>query len=50
MALDIDKIRAVEELRRDLQVLLAQSICKNISVEEVHALIDEIYENYGGIC
>lgn len=50
VALDIDKIRAVEELRRDLQVLLAQSICKNISVEEVHALIDEIYENYGGIC
>lgn len=50
VALDIDKIRAVEELRRELYVILAKSTCKNISREEVHALIDEIYEEYGGIC
>lgn len=50
IALDIDKIRAVEELRRELYVILAKSTCKNISREEVHALIDEIYEEYGGIC
>ncbi len=50
IALDIDKIRAVDELRRELYVILAKSTCKNISREEVHALIDEIYEEYGGIC
>jgi len=50
VALDIDKLRAVEELRRELYVILAKSTCKNISREEVHALIDEIYEEYGGIC
>ncbi len=50
VALDIDKMRAVEELRRELYVILAKSTCKNISKEEVHALIDEIYEEYGGIC
>lgn len=50
VALDVDKIRAVEELRRELYVILAKSTCKNISREEVHALIDEIYEEYGGIC
>ncbi len=46
IALDIDKISAIEELKRDMLVLLAKSRCKSISREEVHALIDEIYENY----
>lgn len=50
VALNIDKLRAVDELRRELYVILAKSTCKNISREEVHALIDEIYEEYGGIC
>ncbi len=46
IAIDIDKLQAMEELKRDLQVLLAKSRCKKISREEVHALIDEIYQNY----
>lgn len=46
IAIDIDKLRAVEELKRDMHVLLAKSSCKRITREEVHALIDEIYENY----
>ena len=50
VALDIDKLRAVDELKRELYVILAKSTCKNISRDEVHALIDEIYEEYGGIC
>lgn len=50
ISVDIDKMQAVDELRRDLQVLLAKSSCRNISIEEVHTLIDEIYENYGGHC
>lgn len=47
IAIDIDKMRAVDEVRSELQVTLAKASCKNISREEVHALIDEIYENYG---
>ena len=47
IALDIDKMRALEEIRRELQVTLAKASCKNISGDEVHALIDEIYEDYG---
>lgn len=50
IAVDIDKVEAVRQLRRELQVILAKSSCKNISKEEVHALIDEIYEDYGGHC
>lgn len=50
VALNVDKMRAVAELRQDLRGVIAKSICKNISREEVHALVDEIYEEYGGFC
>ncbi|HBV85002.1 MAG TPA: GntR family transcriptional regulator [Lachnospiraceae bacterium] len=46
IAIDIDKMQAREDLKRNMQVLLAKSSCKRISREEVHALIDEIYEGY----
>lgn len=49
IAVDIDRIRAKEELKKQLQVILARSSCKNITREEVHELIDEIYEDYGGL-
>ena len=47
VAVDIDRMRAIEEIREDLLVTLAKASCRNISREEVHALIDEIYEEYG---
>ena len=49
IAIDIDKMQAVEEMRGALQVILAEAWCKNISREEIHSLIDEIYEDYGGV-
>ncbi|MCD8039643.1 MAG: GntR family transcriptional regulator [Lachnospiraceae bacterium] len=47
IAVDIDKMQALEELKKDMQVLLAKSSCKSISRSEVHELIDEIYQDYG---
>ena len=49
IAVNGDRSRDMEEMRRELNVLLAKASCKNISRQEVHALIDEIYENYGGL-
>lgn len=49
IAVDIDKLRAMQEMERELRVVLAKGSCKNITKEEVHALIDEIYEDYGGM-
>ena len=52
ISVDIDKLQAIEDLKKDLQVVLAKSRCKKVSKQEVHALIDEIYQNYednGGI-
>ena len=46
VTIDADKLYAMQELREDLQVILAKAVCKNISKEEVHQLVDEIYSNY----
>lgn len=48
ISLDIDKIRAIEELRRNMQLIIARAICKNISREEIHQLVDEIFQEYLG--
>ena len=44
IAVDVDKARALREMKENLLVLLAKGSCRNITREEVHALIDEIYE------
>lgn len=49
IAIDANRLEAIEEMRVELKVLLAKASCRNISREEVHALIDEIYEEYGGL-
>ncbi len=48
IALDIDKLRTVEEMDEELRVILAKAICKGISRDEVHRMIEEIYEEFGG--
>ncbi len=48
IAIDADRLRSLEELKKELQVILAKGSCKNITREEIHELIDEIYEDYGG--
>lgn len=43
IALDVDKLQVLDEMRRDLCVVLARGICKDITCEEVHELVDEIF-------
>ena len=47
IALDVDKIKALEEMKQNLMVALARGCCKNITRAEVHNLIDEIFDRYG---
>ena len=47
IALDTDKMQAVEELREGLRVILAKAVCKDVSRAEVHELVDEIYRELG---
>lgn len=44
ISLDVDKLHVLEEMRRELGVVLARGACKNITCEEVHQLVDEIYQ------
>ena len=47
IAVDENKIKAMEEMKENLMVALAKGCCRNVSREEVHRLIDEIYDEYG---
>ena len=49
IALDVDKLRAMEEMQNELQVTMAKAKCKGITREEIHALVDELYERIGQI-
>lgn len=44
VALDVDKQRVLEEMKEEIAVAIAKGICKGIQREEVHQLVDEIYE------
>lgn len=44
VSLDVDKQRVLEEMKEDIAVAMAKGICKGIRREEVHQLVDEIYE------
>ena len=46
IAVDIDKIKALKEMKQHLMLALARGCCRNVSREEVHQLIDEIFDEY----
>jgi DNA-binding transcriptional regulator YhcF (GntR family) len=48
IAVDADKIRAIQEMRSEMSVMLARCICKGVSREEVHDVVDEVYDYYLG--
>ena len=49
IAVDMDKLKMMNELKKELQVMIARGSCKNITKEEFHGLIDDIYREYGGL-
>ena len=46
ISIDEDKIKAMEEMKQNLSVAIARGWCKNVTREEVHELIDEIFDEY----
>ena len=46
IAIDCNKASARNKLLRDLQVMLAGAMCKGITRDEVHEMIDMIYDYY----
>ena len=46
IALDVNKLKALKEARSELAVVLARAICKGIGRDDIHSLVDELYDNY----
>ena len=46
VSLDVDKLQALDEMQKNLRVLLAKGRCKNITRREIHDMVDEIFDGY----
>ncbi len=46
IAIDINRLQALQEAQSELAVVLARAICKGISRDEIHGLVDKLYDNY----
>lgn len=46
ICVDANKVKALEEMKEKLTVALARGSCKNVTRQEVHQLIDEIFDEY----
>ncbi len=46
IAIDINKLQALKEARSELAVVLARAICKGIGRNDIHNLVDQLYDNY----
>ena len=44
VSLDVDKLQALDEMQKNLRVLLAKGRCKNITRQEIHDMVDEIFD------
>lgn len=46
ICVDIDKYKAYQELMDQMTVTLAKGVCKGISRQEAHKVVDEIYDSF----
>ena len=46
VCIDMNQMQATLELRDKMRVMLAQAICKNVAKEDVHQIVDDIYNEY----
>ncbi len=46
IAIDLNKLEALKEAHDMLSVVLARAMCKGVSKDEIHELVDKIYGKY----
>ena len=46
IAVDSDKLEALERLEKQLRVVIAQAMCKCITKDEIHTMVDNIIDDY----
>ncbi len=48
VAIDLDKLQAMDAMTKELRLVIAKALCKNISPEEIHGIVDDILREYMG--
>lgn len=48
IAIDLDKLQAMNSMAKELRLVIAKALCKNISPEEIHKIVDDILMEYMG--
>lgn len=46
IAIDMNRLQELEHVKQQLKVVLAKASCKGITRDEIHELVNEIYEDY----
>ncbi|MDF2486001.1 MAG: hypothetical protein K0R46_2169 [Herbinix sp.] len=46
VAIDCNKLQAIVDMRDELRVVLASAFCKNISCEEAHEIVNDIFNEF----
>jgi len=46
IAIDINKLHAIQEMRDELHFVLAKAFCKDISCEEAHEIVNDIFSEF----
>ena len=46
IAVDKDRLRALEDVKSQMRVVLAKGRCKNLTREDVYGIVDELFEEY----
>lgn len=48
IAVDLDKLEAVDSMSKELRLVIAKALCRNVSPQEIHQVVDEILNEYMG--
>ena len=46
VAVDADRMKAIEDLTVQMRVILAEAVCRNISCKEIHEVMDQIFREF----
>ena len=46
VAVNSDKLRAMEQLKNEMRISLAKALCRGLSEEEIHAVTDEVLREF----
>lgn len=48
IAVDLDKLEAMNAMNKELRMVIAKALCKDISPDEIHQMVDDILNEYMG--